>query len=249
MRFRDKVALITGGGSGIGRATALRLAADGARVFLAGRREEPLRRVADEVAAARGTAAFRTADVADDASVRTLVRVAIETFGGLDVLVNNAGYVPVWTPIHETSDDEWRRVHEINLNGPFRVARACLPYLVERGGAIVNIASISALKASNSVASYSAAKAGLIALTRCIAAEYGWQGVRCNCIVPSWVETPMTASFLADDEAREQVARRHALRRIATPDEIASAVAYLAGPESRFVTGATHAVDGGLSVL
>ncbi|MFW6078970.1 MAG: SDR family NAD(P)-dependent oxidoreductase, partial [Gemmatimonadota bacterium] len=117
------------------------------------------------------------------------------------------------------------------------------------GGAIVLISSISAVKAADSVASYAAAKAGLIALTRCIAAEYGWRGVRCNCVVPSWVDTPMTRTFLSDPATRDDVARRHPLRRVASADEIARTVLYLASDDAAFVTGEIHAVDGGMSAL
>ncbi|MFW6201704.1 MAG: SDR family NAD(P)-dependent oxidoreductase, partial [Gemmatimonadota bacterium] len=166
------------------------------------------------------------------------------------VVVGAAGQAPDWRPIHETSDGEWLRIQDVNLNGPFRLARAALPHMVEAGGGvIVLIGSISAVKASNSVASYAAAKAGLGALTRCIAAEYGWHGVRCNCVVPSWVETPMTRAFLSDPATREDVARRHPLRRVATPDEIARTVLYLASEDAAFVTGEIHAVDGGMSAL
>ncbi len=209
--MRGATVLITGGGTGIGRATALLFGDKGANVLLAGRRTEPLQATVAELRRTGARADWVRADVTVDVEVRGAVAAAVERFGGLDVLVNNAGEAPGWTPIHETTDESWARALDVNLTGAFRAIRAALPHLVERRGSIVNVSSISALKASNSVASYSAAKAGLIALTRCVAAEYGWQGVRCNCVVPSWVETPMTADFLADDNVRSDVARRHAL--------------------------------------
>lgn len=249
MRIEAKTALITGAGTGIGRATALLFAREGARIVLVGRRAHPLEETATAIRAAGGTAVIHPADLKDDRAIRAAVATAVDSFGGLDILVNNAGWSPPWTPIHETTDEVWDEVFEANLKGAFRAIRAALPQIVVRRGAIVNVASISALKASNSVASYSAAKAGLIALTRCIAAEYGGQGLRCNCIVPSWVETPMTATFLQDATTRADVYRRHALQRVATPDEIARSILYLVSDDATFVTGAVHAVDGGISAL
>ncbi len=244
--------LITGGGTGIGRATGLLFAARGANVMLVGRRREPLEATAAEARACSGGGGgveWCEADITSDEQVRAAVAATVERFGGLDVLVNNAGWAPDWTPVHETTDESWSRVLDVNLTGAFRVIRAALPHLMAGRGSIVNISSISALKASNSVASYSAAKAALIALTRCVAAEYGWQGVRCNCIVPSWVETPMTQGFLADDGIRADVARRHALQRVASPEDVARMIVFLAGDDAGFVTGGVHAVDGGMAAL
>jgi NAD(P)-dependent dehydrogenase (short-subunit alcohol dehydrogenase family) len=245
----DKTVLITGGGSGIGRATALLFAREGARVFLVGRRPEPLEGVAEEIHVAGGEARSHSADLRDDESIRAAVDEAVRVFGGVDVLINNAGLAPEWTPVHETPDKVWEEVLDINLTGTFRVTRAALPHLIERKGAIVNVSSTSALKASNSVASYSAAKAGLIAFSRCVAAEYGWQGVRCNCVVPSWVETPMTEGFLSDPGTREDVAGRHALQRVAGPEEVARTILHLASAESSFITGVALPVDGGMTAL
>ena len=249
MRFENKTVLITGGGSGIGRAAALGFAREGARLFLLGRRTQPLEQVADEIRDGGGEAAAHPADLRKWESVRAAVGGMVQRFGGIDLLVNNAGYVPPWTAVHETPDEVWNEALDINLTGAFRMARAALPHLVERRGAIVNVSSISALQARNSVAAYAAAKAGLLALSRSIAAEYGWQGVRCNCIVPSWVETPMTEEFLQDPATREEVGRRHMLQRVATPDEIARAILYLASEDASFVTGTVHLVDGGMSAL
>ncbi len=242
--------LITGGGTGIGRAAALLFAERGANVMLVGRRRGPLEETATD-ARARGGAEveWREADVTSDQQVRAAVAATVNRFGGLNVVVNNAGWSPEWTPLHETTDETWQRVLDVNLTGAFRAMRSALPHLVASRGNIVNVSSISALKASNSVASYSAAKAALIALTRCVAGEYGWQGVRCNCIVPSWVDTPMTRGFLADEGTRAEVARRHALQRVATPAEVARMIVFLAGDEAAFVTGGVHVVDGGMAAL
>lgn len=249
MRLEGRIALVTGGGSGIGRATALLFAREGARVVVVGRRPEPLEETVALIRSQGRDAEARSVDVADDGTVCDAVDYTIRRFERLDILVNNAGQAPAWSPIHETSDELWSRAFEANLHGVFRMCRAALPHLVASKGAIVNVASISALKASNSVASYSAAKAGLIAFSRCIAAEYGWQGVRCNCVVPSWVDTPMTHGFLSDEVTRADVARRHALQRVATPEEVARAILYLASDDAAFVTGVAHPVDGGMGAL
>ncbi|HEX6940817.1 MAG TPA: SDR family NAD(P)-dependent oxidoreductase [Longimicrobiales bacterium] len=249
MRLEGKTTLITGGGSGIGRATALLFAREGARVLLSGRRREPLDETAALIRAEGLHAVIHPADVTDDRAVRDTVDFAARHLGGLDILVNNAGLAPAWTPIHETADDVWDLVFDVNLKGAFRMCRAALPLLVRSRGAIVNVASTSALKGAYSVASYSAAKAGLLALTRCIAAEYGALGVRCNCVVPSWVDTPMTRAFLQDDATRADVAQRHALRRVASADDVARAILYLASPDAAFITGIAHPVDGGMTAL
>lgn len=249
MRLEGRTALVTGGGSGIGRAAARELAREGARVLVVGRRAEPLRETVDLVEADGGEAAWRSADVTDDTQIRAAVADAVERFGGLDVLVNAAGRVPDWTPVHETPDAVWEEAMEVNAGGVFRATRAALPHLLERGGSIVSISSVSAVKGSNAVASYAAAKAAVLAFTRCVAAEYGWRGVRCNCVVPGWVETPMTAGHLAAAAAREEAGRRHALQRVARPEEVARAIVFLAAGDASFVTGAALAVDGGMAIL
>lgn len=246
MRFDGKVALLTGGGSGIGRAAALALAREGAAVMVAGRRDGPLRAVVGEIGLLGGRADSAPVDVRQEGQVRSAVAAAVERFGGLDVVVNAAGMVPRWTPVGDTADQSWLETIEVNLTGAFRVIRAALPHLRVGGGSIVNVSSISAVRARHSIASYSAAKAGLLALTRCVAAEEGWRGVRCNCVVPSWVETPMTSDFLADEASRREVGERHMLQRVATPEEIAEAILYLASDAASFVTGTALAVDGGM---
>lgn len=247
--MEGKVALIAGGGTGIGRAAALLLAREGARVFLIGRRREPLAEVVEAIGGEGGDAEFHPADLSRSESVRSAVDRAAARWGGLDVLVNCAGQAPDWTPVHDTSDESWAAAIDINLSGAFRITRAVLPHLTERGGSIVHVSSISALKAANSVASYSAAKAGLIAFSRCVAAEYGWRGVRCSCVVPSWVYSSMTAGFLNDPGTRGEVERRHALQRVAAPEEVARTILHLASDEGSFITGAAIVVDGGMSAL
>lgn len=244
-----RAALVTGGATGIGRATAQLLLAGGARVLIAGRRPDALAATARELDPDGERLEWRAMDLRSSSEVDAAVAAAAERFGGLDVLVNAAGAAPDWCPVHETTDARWSDAVEVNLTGVFRVTRAALPHLLERRGAIVNVGSISALRAENSVASYAAAKAGLVAFTRCVAAEYGWRGVRCNCVVPSWVETAMTAGFLAEPGTREEVGRRHMLRRVADPEEVARLVVFLASEQASFITGGAHPVDGGMAAL
>lgn len=249
MRHDGTIALITGGGTGIGKATARILVQEGARVLLVGRRSGALERTARELDPDGHQIRARSADLRSTEQVNAAVAEVVDRFGALTVLVNAAGAVPAWAPVAETTDESWTDTLETNLTGVFRTTRAALPHLVRSGGAIVNVGSISGLRAANSVAPYAAAKAGLLALTRSVAAEYGWRGVRCNCVVPSWVDTPMTAAFLSDPDTRAEVGRRHALQRVAEPREVAGVIAFLASSEASFVTGAACPVDGGMSAL
>lgn len=239
----DGCAIVTGGGTGIGAAVARRLAADGYAVAVLGRRPEPLEVVASEI----GGLAVQ-ADVGQPGDCDRAVAEAIERFGGASVLVNNAGI----------GDAEWEDVLRINLSGAFYMARAALPHLVESRGSIVNVSSISGVLAGPGWAAYCTSKAGLIMLTRCLALDYGPQGVRVNAVCPGWVRTPMGDEDMealgerrgADpDEAYDLTHRDVPLRRPARAEEIAAVVAFLAGPDASFVSGVALPVDGGASVV
>ncbi|MGQ0577231.1 MAG: SDR family NAD(P)-dependent oxidoreductase [Pseudonocardia sp.] len=245
-----KVAIVTGAGGGIGSATALLLARHGAAVALLDVRADTAAAVAQQVTQDGGVARALAVDVADEPAVSAAVDEVVAALGGVDVLVNNAG-IALGRPLLETSVDEWERVQAVNLRGTFLMTKHVVPHL-RVPGAIVNIASVAALMAVPSAAAYSAAKGGVVALTRVAAAELG-PDVRVNCICPGTVRTTMPDELLrrrggGDVEAGAALtAQRYLLGRLGEPGEIASAVLFLAGPDSSFFTGAVLVADGGVT--
>ena len=250
------VALVTGAGTGIGRATTRRLAEDGHDVVLAGRRRGPLEETAGLIGAGvKGVLA--PGDVATPAGAEQAVARALEQFGRLDVLVCNHG-VGASLPVGEDTPAEWEETIRINLTGPFLLARAALPHLIERQGSVVTVGSTSGWLAGPGWASYCSSKAGLIMLTRCLANDYGPKGLRANCVCPGWVRTPMGEEDMAGvaeawdastDDAYWLCSRDTPLRRPARPEEIADVIAFLASPRAAYVSGAVIPVDGGASAV
>jgi meso-butanediol dehydrogenase/(S,S)-butanediol dehydrogenase/diacetyl reductase len=236
-------AIVTGGSRGIGRAVVDRLLDDGARVLTCGRGERPV----DLAEAAH----WVSADVAEPASADRIVRAAVEAFGSVTLLVNNAG-VQVERSVADSTDDDWDLVVGVNCRGVFNLCRAVLPRMVEHGGVIVNIGSISGAVADPSMALYNASKAFVHGLTRSIAVDHG-PAVRCNAIRPGWIMTEMAddAFALARDpvEARRDAVSRHPVGRLGEPADIAAAVAWLASDEAHFITGQSLTVDGGMTAM
>ena len=250
-RLEGRRAIVTGAGSGIGRAIALRLAAEGARVAVADVDEAAAARVADELGAGEGNAMSRRVDVSRAAEVEALVGWVVEQWGGLDVMVNNAGVgVAATTP--DTEEADWDRLMAVNLKGTFLGMKYAIPAIrAAGGGAVVNIASVAALVGVPDRAAYCASKGGVVALTRAAAIDHVAEGVRINCIAPGTVDTPwvqrITADYADPDAARAAMRARQPHGRLVTPEEIAAMATYLASDEAASVIGAVMVVDGGLS--
>jgi NAD(P)-dependent dehydrogenase (short-subunit alcohol dehydrogenase family) len=236
------VAVVTGGGSGIGLATSARLAQDGFSVA-----------VLDVRPPDRGAAALALrCDVTDEADVATAMATVAARLGPVDVLVNNAGITGSQraTRCHETPVEEWDKVHAVNVRGPFLCSRAVLPSMIERGsGHIITIASVAGLIAFPGRCAYTASKGAALMLTRSIAVDYAADGIRANAVCPGMVYTPMTSWRLDQPELRAAVEARIPAGRVATPDEIADAVALLASGRLGYMTGHPLVVDGGMSAL
>lgn len=250
MRLHNKVVLITGASAGIGRACALRFAAEGACLVLNARREGPLQDVAAQVRASGGQVAVHAGDVAEPGTAPRLVDLAQRTFGGLDVAINNAGMLGPSLPTAELSAAEWREVMATNLDAAFHAARAQLPAMLARGaGSLVFVGTfVGHTVGFPGMAAYASSKAGLIGLSQVIAAEYGARGVRSNVLLPGGTDTAMGRQAAASEQARDAVRSLHALKRLAEPAEIANAALFLASDESSFVTGSALRVEGGVSI-
>lgn len=249
--LKGKVALITGGGTGIGRACARLFAREGARVALAGRRRAPLDAAVKEITAAGGEALAVECDVMSRTHVEKAIRATVDKFGGLHCLVNNAGALLVGS-VEQTSEEDWGRVIGTNLTGTFLVSRAALPELRRSGGStIVNIASVLGLVGLKDRAAYTASKSGVVGLTRAMAMDHAAEGIRVNCVCPALVETDMVRGLfeqLADPQAavRSRLAMLP-LGRLGKPEDVANMVLFLASEESSWLTGAALPLDGGLT--
>ena len=243
-RFDGRICLVTGGGRGIGRAVALGLAAEGAAVAVAARTLWQC----EEVATAIGERALAVElDVADGASVERAVAEVAERLGRITVLVNAAGISPVRQRAELHDVDAWARMVDTNLTGTYLVTRAAAPSLLDGGGAVVNVASVTGLRGTPRLAGYAASKAGVVNLTRTLAREWADRGVRVNAVCPGYAETEMTAAMLAAPHLRAQVLDATPLGRLATLEEIVAPVLFLASDEASYVTGATLVVDGGIA--
>jgi NAD(P)-dependent dehydrogenase (short-subunit alcohol dehydrogenase family) len=245
-----KVAIITGASSGIGYATAKLFAREGARLVLAARRRAELETLVAEIAAEGGEAVAVPGDVRHESFAADLVDTAVRRFGGLDVAFNNAGTLGAMGPTHEVTAEGWAETLETNLTSAFYAAKYQVPAMLARGAGSLIFTSTFVGYASGfpGMAAYAASKAGLIGLTRALAVELGARGVRVNALLPGGVDTPMGRAVANTPEMLAFVASLHAVKRIATPEEIAPSVLYLASDASSFTTGSAFLVDGGVSM-
>ncbi len=248
--LKGKVAIITGASSGIGRATARLFAREGAKVVISARRPQALEVLAGEIAADGGAVAIYPGDVKDEACAEGLVQLAVQRYCGLDIAFNNAGTLGEMGPVPEMPLSNWRDTIETNLTSAFLGAKYQLPALVERGGGSIIFTSsfVGHTVGVPGMAAYAASKAGMVGLTQVLAAEYGASGIRVNAILPGGTDTPMNAAVANTPEIKSVVEGIHALKRIATPEEISRSVLHLASDASSFMTGVALLVDGGVSV-
>jgi len=252
MRLEGKVAIVTGAGSGIGKATAELFAREGAKVAAVDWNTESGQQTVQTIRRAGGESLFCPADVSKARDVESVVRQVQEHYGRLNILVNNAA-IALMGQLVDTTEEVWDKVQSVNLKGVFLGCKFAIPAIIASGGgAVVNMASILGFVGDPDMAAYCAAKGGVIALTKVAALTYGPKGVRVNCICPGDVDTPMVQDYFNHspdpNRARQEISSKYALRRIASPEEIARVALFLASDESSFVTGSMLVVDGALTV-
>lgn len=247
MRVSNKVAIVTGAGSGIGRASALTLAREGARVAIVDINEETARETEALVREGKGQAIFIRADVADTGDVRGAVARVIAEYGAVDILHNNAG-VAVRNPIAEQDEEGWDWCLRVNLRSVFLMSKYTIPHMLARGGSIINTSSVTGIVGVRNRPAYSTTKGGIFILTKNMALDYAQYNIRVNCICPGFVRTPFTAGLLKDPEKASKLTALHPLGRLGMPEDISNGVLFLASDESAWITGQALVIDGGFSV-
>jgi len=247
MSLSERVAFVTGASQGIGRACALKLATTGAAVAVAARNQEKLNELVNEIAASGGKAAAFVVDVSDEEQVKSAIKAAIAHFGKIDILVNNAG-ITRDNLFMRMKDEEWDQVIQVNLTAAFRLSRAVLRGMMKkRWGRIVQITSIVGATGNPGQGNYAAAKAGLIGMTKSLAAEVASRNITVNAVAPGFIQTAMTDALT--DQQKDAIATRIPLARMGKAEEIAAAVVYLASEEAAYVTGETIHINGGMAML
>ena len=249
-KLKGKVAVITGGASGIGRATARLFASEGAALLIADTDEEGGRQTADELTSAGGAATFVRSDVSRATDMEALMQAALDAHGRLDAIFNNAGIEGEQAKTADCSLENWERVISVNLTGVFHGLKFGIPALLRSGGgSIINTASTAGMNGYPGMPAYSASKAGVIQLTKTAAAEYARKGIRVNAICPGGILTPLVERFtagLSADVVKKMIEAAHPVGRFGTPEEVARLVLYLASDDSAFCTGAPFIIDGGM---
>lgn len=249
MTLKGKVAIVSGAGTGVGKATTKRLFLDGCKVVLIGRDRSRLTKVISDLNGRKNLLAVK-ADITKEADVINVIEETISSFDTIDILVNNAGILNDPTPFHKMTDEQWMSLINTNLIGTFRTTKAVLPIMMEkRSGSIVNISSLQGIRSISNVpfSVYGVTKAGVIMFTRTIAVEYGEYGIRSNCVAPSTIRSPMIEPYLQDKQAKKTLESSFPLRRIGDPEDISGAVSYLCSDDAKWITGTVITVDGGMS--
>ena len=243
MKLSGKVAIVTGGSRGIGKATAMLLAQNGVDVVITSKNKINLENAAKEM---KNVVAF-AGDIRNENDVENVVKNTLENFGKIDILVNNAGIFPKVKPLHEISEKEWNEVIDVNLTGQFRFTKAAIPHLIKTKGCIVNVSSDAGLKSYENFEAdaYTASKGAMVLLTKAWAIEYAKYKIRVNCVCPGIVETDMTQPYLGNEIDRSMAIAEHPIGRIGIPEDVAKAILYLVSDESSWVTGAILPIDGG----
>jgi 3-oxoacyl-[acyl-carrier protein] reductase len=249
MSLKGKVAIVSGAGTGVGKATTKRLFLEGSKVVLIGRDRSRLTKVISELNGKKNLLAVK-ADITKEADVINVIEETVSAFDTVDILVNNAGILNDPTPFHKMTDEQWMSLINTNLIGTFRTTKAVLPIMMEKKrGSIVNISSLQGIRSILNVpfSVYGVTKAGVIMFTRTIAVEYGEYGIRCNCVAPSTIRSPMIEPYLQDKQAKKTLESSFPLRRIGDPEDISGAVSYLCSDDAKWITGTILTVDGGMS--
>lgn len=244
MRLKDKVAIITGGGRGIGKATALKFAKEGAKLLVCDVNEMDLETAKKEISEAGGEVATFKVDVTNRQNVRAMVEKAVEIYGRIDVLVNNAG-ITSDNQVHKMTEEQWDKVIAVNLKGVFNCAQAVIDRMMEQGsGVILSASSVVGIYGNFGQTNYAATKWGVIGMTKTWAKELGRKGIRVNAVAPGFILTPMTEKM--PEKVLDMMKDKAPMRRLGTPEDVANAYAFLASDEASFITGAVLSVDGGI---
>lgn len=255
MKLEGKVVIVTGAGTGIGRAIALLFAKEGAKVVCASLHESSCQKTANDIIADGGNSIAVPTQVADAGAVRSLVNKTIETYGKVNILVNNAGIVNCFCKVADVTEEQFDEMFDVNVKGQFLAAKECIPHMIENGGGIIiSTSSASAMVAQYSTGVYNATKAAVLFLTKNIAVDYAKYNIRANCICPALVDdTVINKDVFAEAEANpeswKETLAKYPMGRIATPEEVAKGALFLATEDSSFITGTTLTIDGGFTCL
>lgn len=246
MRLKNKIAIITGGGTGIGLSCSKLFCQEGAQAVIFGRRQDRLDQAVEEIG---DQALAVSGDITCNEDIKRLVKTTVNTYGRVDILINNAG-VFTGSPVHEMQDSDWDNLLNINLTGVFKLTREVLPHMMQQqSGSLIHISSILGLVATPNVAAYNTSKGALNQFSRSLAVEYGSSGIRSNAVCPGLIATEMTEELMNDKELMKEWSKNYPIGRFGQPDDIAQACLFLASDESSFVTGTLLPVDGGYTAL